>query len=423
MFVSDPLDLISEGREKLAAEDPSGWSSAALSDRMLAVAAERERLDAEFVRLAAEWDARGAWGEDGFVSASAWLAANARMAKSAAGRMLRAARHVHRFETTADALADGMVTAEKVDALAETARHREEFYARDESLLLDAAARLDVRDLTVVLRTWRNLADDALAAEDAADAFARVHLDVANGLLGAELVGFLDPEGTALLVRALDVAEPPDVTTGPDAPRSTSQRRGEGLVKLARHFLDGRGGSRHSGHRAGARAVPSISVVFAPPSAARQLEDHRCELSGFGSVPLDTVRRLACEARTGWLVIDGRREVLDMGRAVRTPTAAQRRAVAARDRHCRYPGCRAPAEWCDLHHLIEWERGGLTDVADLVLLCRRHHHALHEGRRLLVRDPDGTVRVERGVAKRRTRWGEARAAALPRTFARAGPSG
>ena len=357
MFVSDPLDLISEGREKLAAEDRSGWSSAALSDRMLAVAAERERLEAEFVRLSAEWDARGAWGDDGFVSASAWLAANARMAKAAAGRLLRTARHVHRFEATADALADGVVTTEKVDALAESARHREELYERDEGLLLDAASRLDVRDLTVALRTWRNLADDQLASDDAAAAFARVHLDVVNGLLGCELAGFLDPEGAAILLRALDLAEPPDPTTGPGAPRSISRRRGEGLVKLARHYLD------------------------------------------------------------------TRREVLDMGRAVRTPTAAQRRAVAVRDRHCQYPRCRVPAEWCDLHHVIEWERGGATDLAALVLLCRRHHHALHEGGRRLVRGPDGECRVVpgvRGAPGARRRRGETLAgAALPR----AGPSG
>ncbi len=128
-------------------------------------------------------------------------------------------------------------------------------------------------------------------------------------------------------------------------------------------------------------------------SLARSVDD-RCELDGFGPVPLDTVLRLACESRTGWLIIDGEREVLDMGRRSRTVSPAQRRAVTARDRHCRYPGCRAPARWCDVHHLVEWEHGGLTDLGNLVLLCRRHHVAVHEGGKRLVRLPDGELRLE-----------------------------
>ena len=139
---------------------------------------------------------------------------------------------------TGDALADGRVTAEKVELLAEVARHREEFYARDEDLLVDLASRFDVRDLAVALRTWRMLADDDAADDDANDAFARVHLDIANGLLGSELAGFLDPHGATVLANALDLIEPPDPTGGPDVARSLSQRRGEGLVKLAQHYLD-----------------------------------------------------------------------------------------------------------------------------------------------------------------------------------------
>jgi hypothetical protein len=95
------------------------------------------------------------------------------------------------------------------------------------------------------------------------------------------------------------------------------------------------------------------------------------------------------------MVLGDEREVLDLGRTSRTVSTAQRRAVVVRDRHCRYPGCRAPARWCDVHHLVEWERGGPTDLVNLALLCRRHHVAVHEGRRRLVRDSHGTYRVQR----------------------------
>ena len=101
------------------------------------------------------------------------------------------------------------------------------------------------------------------------------------------------------------------------------------------------------------------------------------------------------------------REVLDIGRESRTPTAAQRRAVVARDRHCQYPDCRAPAHWCDVHHIVEWDDGGPTDLVNLVLLCRRHHVAVHEGRKRLIRNPDGSFSVTPGLRiSRRSRHGQ-----------------
>ena len=401
MGCGDPVELIAEGREKLAAEDRGSWSNAALSDRMVAVGAEWERLGAEYLRLAAQWDGRGAWGEDGFVSAKAWLTAHGSMTRAAAGRFLRSARHCARFSGTAAALHAGTISLEKGDLLAEAARHREEFYERDEEMLLEIAARLDARDLAVALRTWRLLADDELADDDAEDAFHRVHFDIANGVLGADLAGFLDPEGASTLANALDLIEPPDPTGGPDLARSLSQRRGEGLVKLAQHYLDARNGP-------GGRAVPSVAVVFTPELDRWLLEDHRCELDGFGPVPRSTVARLACDARAAWITLDGNREVLNLGRESRTVTAAQRRAVTVRDRHCQHPGCRAPARWCDVHHLIEWEHGGTTDLDNLVLLCRRHHVAVHEGRQRLVRHDDGTLRVEPRASRRQRRQRRAR---------------
>ena len=400
MLGGDPLELIAEGRQKLTAEQRAGWSPGALSDRMLAMAAERERLEAEFVRLTAEWHGCAAWSADGFVSPSAWLAEYAHLAKPAAGRLLRSARHVRRFGATGDALASGAVSCPKAESLAEAARRREELYARDEQVLLDIAARLSLRDLEAVLRTGRQLADDELADDDANHAFDRVHLDVCPGLLGSNLAGFLDPHGSALLTQALDLIEPPDPNDpeayaheGADAPRTLSQRRGEGLVKLAQFFLD----RRQCGDGTGSgRAVANVDAVFTPQGDDQPIEHQRSEIVGFGPVPVSTITGLACDARAGWAVLDERREVLDLGRRARTVSAAQRRAVVLRDEHCVHPGCRAPADWCDVHHLVEWEHGGVTDLANLVLLCRRHHVVVHEGRKRLVRDEaSGEFRVER----------------------------
>ena len=82
---------------------------------------------------------------------------------------------------------------------------------------------------------------------------------------------------------------------------------------------------------------------------------------------------------------------LDVGRASRVVTPAQHRALAVRDGGCVFPGCSRPLTWCEAHHLIHWLDGGPTDLANLILLCRAHHRAVHEGGWQLARDPDGRL--------------------------------
>ena len=72
--------------------------------------------------------------------------------------------------------------------------------------------------------------------------------------------------------------------------------------------------------------------------------------------------------------------VLDVGRATRVVPTGLRAALEARDRGCVIPGCGAPRRWCDAHHVIHWADGGPTSLANLALLCDRHHTLVHEGR-------------------------------------------
>jgi hypothetical protein len=82
---------------------------------------------------------------------------------------------------------------------------------------------------------------------------------------------------------------------------------------------------------------------------------------------------------------------LEVGRASRVITAAQRAALAVRDHGCVIPGCDRPLAWCEGHHLVHWLDGGNTDLDNLALLCRAHHRAVHEGGWRLGRDPDGQL--------------------------------
>jgi hypothetical protein len=98
-----------------------------------------------------------------------------------------------------------------------------------------------------------------------------------------------------------------------------------------------------------------------------------------GPVDAATLELLACNAviRTAVLAPNG--ALLDLGRTQRLASAAQKTALTARDGGCVIPGCTAPADACDAHHIIWWSRGGPTDIDNLTLACGRHHDEIHHG--------------------------------------------
>jgi hypothetical protein len=137
-----------------------------------------------------------------------------------------------------------------------------------------------------------------------------------------------------------------------------------------------------------------------------------------GPLPAETVRRLACDGAVTRVLVtrhhdpagedsdsgdaDGLAarlrtaitllppalggaptQPLEVGRATRVVSPAQRTALAVRDGGCRFPGCDRPPPWCEAHHLRHWRHGGATDLGNLVLLYRAHHRAVHEGHQRL----------------------------------------
>jgi hypothetical protein len=76
-----------------------------------------------------------------------------------------------------------------------------------------------------------------------------------------------------------------------------------------------------------------------------------------------------------------------VARRSRSATRDQRAALAVRDRHCRFPGCRVDAARCIAHHLREWEHGGATCLSNLILLCPRHHGLVHRATWRIIADP------------------------------------
>ncbi len=101
---------------------------------------------------------------------------------------------------------------------------------------------------------------------------------------------------------------------------------------------------------------------------------------GGGPIPAATARRLACDANIIPAVLSGTSTILDLGRSRRLATPDQRRALLARDGpSCAIPHCPIPTDHCRIHHLTPYSQGGPTNLANLVHVCDRHHHQLHEG--------------------------------------------
>jgi hypothetical protein len=119
------------------------------------------------------------------------------------------------------------------------------------------------------------------------------------------------------------------------------------------------------------------------------------DLGVAGDLSAAEARRLACTASIIPAVLGGKGEILDLGRARRLYTRAQRKAMALRDRHCRAEGCTIPAAWCEAHHLIPWSQGGTTDLAHGTLFCSFHHHRAHDTRSTMTRLPNGDFRFHR----------------------------
>lgn len=104
-------------------------------------------------------------------------------------------------------------------------------------------------------------------------------------------------------------------------------------------------------------------------------------------IPAETARRIACDCNIT-PIVDG--ALQKTAWLVSGPT---RRALNVRDKHCRFPGCDMPPAWTDAHHVEHWADGGPTKLFNLVLLCRRHHRLVHEGRWQLRPAGDGLLQA------------------------------
>ncbi len=244
-----------------------------------------------------------------------------------------------------------------------------------------------------IVRGWR-VVDRQVENRTAATRHRSRSLQVYTDADGMVVVrGRLTPEAGAVLVRALEAARETLYkecrTVGVAAewpvgdPPTYGQQQADALALVAETALE-HGLAADPGSERYQVVVHVDAAALADPAQPGQsvLEDG-------AHVSAETSRRLACEATRVELRHGANGQTVDVGRRTRTIPPALRRALEARDRGCRFPGC--GVRRAQGHHIHHWANGGPTRLENLALLCGRHHRAVHEEGYTVVRDKDGRL--------------------------------
>lgn len=351
-------------------------------------------VKARVVALATATDAHTG---SGMASPDHYLRDRLKISSREARRQRELARTLEQMDAAADAFAEGRLGPEQASAIGRAARNGHLGAPEDvQDQLLDTATTSTPEQLNEAIRRAEQAADDEALRRGENRAYHRRRASCTKQQDGTwQLHAHLDPiagEQVAVAIRAFTTPDPTD--TPPGRHRRPEQRAADGLAALAQAALAA-GAPNGGGHR------PQISVLVpfdawhrdssddasgfrrtGFPTEAPEAPDAGPPLAELGSgttISAEAAQRLMCDARITRIVMGARSQILDVGRATRSWTAAQRAAAAARDRGCRGPGCDRPIAWCDLHHIRWWSQDGPTNLHNALTLCHQHHRLVHEG--------------------------------------------
>jgi hypothetical protein len=337
-----------------------------------------------------QFDEAGGWYEQGAASCAHWLAWRIGLDSATAREKVRVARALGKLPAIDEALRVGKLSYAKARALTRVAT------PETEAKLLEVAVVATGAQLERLCRGYRRALapDEALTPEERSVR----RRDLPGGMVKLEIV--LAPDEADLVLRALDRArevvheetdasaetreragQQQDVSAETSAPGSTWPSRADGMVALAENFLAGNPATGNGGERFQVM-VHVDQDSLAPDGTLSASLDNGTRVSA------ETFRRIACDC--GVVAIAGDGAELNIGRRARSIPPAIRRALALRDRSCRFPGC-THTRFLHGHHIQHWLHGGETSVSNLALLCTFHHHLVHEGGWTVARGEDGEL--------------------------------
>ena len=436
-------------------DDPDALTE--LGDRILEISAHMELADHRRLQYLAEYDARRGWELGGHASCAHWLAAGAKLDLGTAREKVRVARALEDLPETSAWMALGRITFSQARALTRVATPDDEAELLEMAEGM-TTAQLERMVRGWRMKSAADAVEREEERQRARSFSVAPDLDgmyVVRGRLtpeqGAVLMRAIEA-ASDMLFREETHGQPyesrtplPMPTGRHETEAAAARRRADAVALLAECALGAGFGTRRmldaqveaeaeaeaeadadadADARNATGDAPSTSVPADPaPTAtsfplsgsragryqvmlhveldALRKDDPTC---GAGCSHLDdgvrvsheTSRRLSCDATVVPLFLDAEGRIADAGHARRVVNPALRRALDARDRGCRFPGCEL--HYTEAHHIRHWADGGETSLANCVLLCRHHHRLLHEGGwnmealpggRLVFHDPRG----------------------------------
>ena len=349
-----------------------------------------------WLSLIAEFDRRNGWSDGSTQSCAHWLNWQCGIDIGAAREKVRVAHALSKLPLIAAAMERGALSYSKARALTRVACEHTEPYFLEIALHGTAA---HVEKLVRGYRRAKEAMELSREAQQQATRKVSYFYDTDGSLV---LKARLPAEIGTLVVKALDAAvnDPAVRDVSAETPTqkpkcglisepaverpSWGARRADALGRIAESFLQHGAEDLSSGDR-------QQIVIHVDAETLQEGIAGRCELEDGPSLAAETARRLACDASVVTILEDGDGEPLNVGRKTRSIPPALRRALNARDRGCRFPGC-PNTRYVDGHHIHHWANGGETKLSNLVQLCRFHHRQVHEGKVEIQQLDDGALR-------------------------------
>ena len=358
----------------------SGLSRAELTGVVEGAGRAIAALSSLQARCATEIEALG----DGGVNSKTVLREAGRMSTRNANTVAKTAAGLAEMPKLADSLADGAITVEHAAVAVAAAAKTSAEQVDDELSKLAETSSVDV--FTEESRRWvnRNQPDDGaeLYQQQRRNRLLKHWINEAGmGVLLAEL----DPTSYQQVVKAINVEydrlwrDDGGRDGSPDDVRTTPQRMADAFVALLTNPARRGPGST----RTQLIAVADIERLRGEDPAGV------AEIVGGEALPQTVLERLMCTAAVTGVVFDGEGQPIWVGRTHRHATEVQVKAIIARDRHCRGKDCTAGPERCEIHHIVPWEDGGLTDIDSMCLACPLCHHNIHDRGYIVIKTNTG----------------------------------
>ncbi|MBK5097473.1 MAG: DUF222 domain-containing protein [Gemmatimonadetes bacterium] len=410
---SAPVYDVNDEPEASPESDP--WSDIdeieELEEEIVVLSAHLHAGEHRLLVLVAEYDRRRGWELGGHRTCAHWLAFRTGIDLGAAREKVRAARALTELPGTSAAMRRGELSFSMVRALTRVAT------PENEADLLELACGCTAAQLERIVRGFRlgSRQDEAVREQARHDSREFSVFPDEEGVYVVR--GRLTPEIGALLMRAVEAAGDAlyrergfavmtENGSAEPSRQASAQRRADAIGLVAERALAaGFGGSEvgtegtlsqtddaldpeqdlKNGSAEPSRRIPVSGTraeryqVLLHVDAETLSEEGglgRSEFEDGTRVSAETSRRIACDASVVPIRHGNGANDLDVGRKTRTISPAQRRALEARDRGCRFPGC--GLRFTDAHHVKHWADGGETALGNLVLLCSYHHRLVHE---------------------------------------------